>query len=145
MRFCVCWRATYLLVERAHGAGVAEGSALAGARVAVHAGDLVVGVGGADAVVGEGLDHGAVPVAAIVDGVVASALGRCGGSEQRSCGGANKLLHIEDDRKVASALGSNLAWVSVFVKGCGGVAGRARGRSRLVCCYCCFNAGLTTD
>jgi hypothetical protein len=111
----------YLLVERAHGTRVSERRALAGAGVAVHLGDLVVLVVNADTVVGDGLDHGAIPVAAIVDGVVAQAaglelLGGGGGVEQRCCC-ADKLLHGEDGRKVAGALGSNLAWVSVFVRG----------------------------
>lgn len=97
--------ATYLLVERAHGARVLVGSALARARVAVHGGDLVVVAGTTNTVVGEGLDHGAVPVTAIVDGVVASALGGSGGGKQRCCGGADKLLHFEDDRKVARCTG----------------------------------------
>jgi hypothetical protein len=96
---CASCNITYLLVERAHGARVGLGSALAGARVTVHLGDLVVLVLAADAVVGEGLDHGAVPVAAIVDSVVAESaslnlLGRSGGGvEQRSCC-ADKLLHV---------------------------------------------------
>lgn len=104
---------SYLLVERAHGAGVSKGRALARARVTIHLGDLVVLVVDADTVVGDGLDHGAIPVAAIVDGVVAKSaglelLGGSGGVEQRCCG-ADKLLHGGDDRKVAGALGSNLA------------------------------------
>lgn len=96
---CASCNITYLLVEGAHGARVGLGSALAGARVTVHLGDLVVLVLAADAVVGEGLDHGAVPVAAIIDGVVAESaslnlLGRGGGGvEQRSCS-ADKLLHV---------------------------------------------------
>jgi hypothetical protein len=111
--------AAYLLVERAHGAGVCKGRALARTGVTIHLGDLVVLVVDADTVVGDGLDHGAIPVAAIVDGVVAKPagldlVGGCGGVEQRCCCGDN-LLHCGYDRKVAGALGSNLAWVSVFV------------------------------
>lgn len=92
------WRNAYLLVERAHGARVTEGSALARAGVAVHLGDLVVLVLATNTVVGDGLDHGAVPVAAIVDGVVAETAGLelrggGGGVEQRCCC-ADKLLHF---------------------------------------------------
>jgi len=114
---CVDPEPSYLLVERAHGARVSLGSALAGTGVAVHAGNLVVLVVNADTVVGDLLDHGAIPVAAIVDGVVAESaglelLGGGGGGVEQRCCGADKLLHGGDDgRKVASALGSNLAVV----------------------------------
>lgn len=113
---------SYLLVERAHGARVALGSALAGAGVAVHLGDLVVLVVNADTVVGDLLDHGAIPVAAIVDGVVTESaglelLGGGGGGVEQRCCGADKLLHGGDDvRKVASALGSNLAFLGIGVR-----------------------------
>ena len=112
----------YLLVERAHGTRVGLRSALAGAGVAVHAGDLVVLVVNADTVVGDLLDHGAIPVAAIVDGVVAESaglelLGGGGGGVEQRCCGADKLLHVGDDcRKVAGALGSNLAFVGIGVR-----------------------------
>jgi hypothetical protein len=93
----------YLLVERAHGARVSNGSALARARVTIHIGNLVVLVVNADTVIGDSFDHGAIPVAAIVDGVVAQSagfelLGGCGGGEQHCCGCADKLLHIGDFR-----------------------------------------------